>query len=533
MATFKDLRQTEKYKRRWWTLAIITLTVVAIGLDQMILNIALPTLQRELSANSSQLIWMVDAYIVVFAVLLLPAGRLGDRFGRAKALQLGVIIFGLSSLAAAYAGSVSQLIAARAVMGISGALIMTSTLSVVTDVFPREERGRAIGVWAGVSAMGLFLGPVIGGVLLEHFWWGSVFLINVPIAAVALLLGLFLVPDSKDPGEPKIDLVGSLLSIGAIGLLVYGIIEAPSRGWTDTVVLVTLIGSLPLAIAFVIWELNTSQPLVDFKVFKNPRFAGGATGNSLASFARMGAGFGLTQFLQFVQGYSPLQAGIRILPLVLGIAVGSSLSDRLVSRFGSNKVIAGGMVVLAAGLAAFVLWLPDTAYWAIAVNMFILAVAVGNIMAPSTDAVMGAVSEAQSGMASAVNGVTRMIAGALGAAIIGSAMYTIYADKVASAVSGLPAELAGAAQDSVGAAMVIAESLPSEAGDPLAQAAGAAFTESFGLAILIGCAVTLVGALLVALYLPPKHLAPEVVSEDESYTAVESTSGPAPAHAQR
>jgi MFS family permease len=294
----------------------------------------------------------------------------------------------------------------------------------------------------------------------------------------------------------------------------------------------TLIGSLPLAVGFVIWELTTKHPLVDFRVFKNPRFSGGATGNTLASFGRMGAGFGITQYLQFVQGYSPLQAGVRILPVVLGIAVGSSLSDRLVSRFGSNRVIATGMVVLAGGLAAFVLWQPDTAYWAVAVNMFIMAVAVGNIMAPSTDAVMGAVPEAQSGMASAINGVTRMIAGALGAAVIGSVMYTIYANKVADAVAALPGELAGAAQDSVGAAIVIADSLPAEVGEPLIRAAGEAFTESFGLAILIGCAVSLIGAVLVALYLPPEHLETEVVVSEEAYTAVESTPGPAPAHAQ-
>ena len=516
MNALQDSRESKKYKRRWWTLAVLIITVIAIGLDQMILNIAIPTLQRELSANSSQLIWMVDAYIVVFAILLLPAGRLGDRFGRAKALQLGVVIFALSSLAAAYSGTVELLIAARAVMGISGALIMTSTLSIVTDVFPRDERGRAIGIWAGVSAMGLFLGPVIGGVLLENFWWGSVFLINVPIAAIAFITGLILVPESKDPSRPSVDVVGSILSIGAIGLLVYAIIEAPTRGWGDTVVLSTLIGSVPLAVAFVAWELRAQEPLVDFSVFRNRRFSGGAAGTSLASFARLGVGFGLTQYLQFVQGYTPLEAGVRLLPLVLGIAVGASLSDRLVGRLGSNKVISAGMVGLAAASAALILWEADTAYWIVAVNMFILAVAVGNIMAPSTDAVMGAVPEAQSGMASAINGVTRMIAGALGAAIIGSVMYTIFADKIAPAVAVLPAEAAAAAKDSVGAAMVIAETLPTQVGDPLAQAAGVAFTESFGLAVLIGSVVALLGGVLIAVYMPPAHLESEAATQEEA-----------------
>lgn len=514
MQTVQSKKQTEKYERRWLTLAVIIITVIAIGLDQMILNVAIPTLQRELSANSSQLIWMVDAYIVVFAVLMLPAGALGDRFGRARALQLGVLIFGLSSLGAAYSQTAEQLIAARAVMGISGALILTSTLSIVTDVFPREERGRAIGIWAGVSAMGIFLGPVIGGVLLENFSWGSVFLINVPLAAVALILGFFFVPDSKDPSQPRIDVVGSILSIGAIGLLTYGIIEAPTRGWTDPVVLATLGASIPLFLGFVVWERRIDYPLLNFGFFKNPRFSSGVAGTSLASFARLGAGFGLTQFLQFVQGYTPLQAGVRMLPLVLGIAVGAGFSDRFVKRFGTNRVVSAGMAALALGMAAFLLWNPDTEYWIVALNLFIMAFAVGNIMAPSTDAVMGAVPEAKAGMASAVNGVSRMVAGALGAAIIGSVMYTIYAERVAESVSLLPAEAAEVAQDSVGAAMVIAESLPPAVGEPLAQAAGVAFTESFGLAVLIGSAVALLGAILVAVYMPPKHLE---IEEDEDH----------------
>lgn len=524
--------QSRKYERRWLTLIVITVTVIAIGLDQMILNIAIPTLQRELEANASQLIWMVDAYIVVFAGLMLTAGALGDKFGRAKALNLGIIIFAGSSLAAAYSQTANQLIASRAVMGISGALIMTATLSIVTDVFPREERGRAIGVWAGVSAMGIFLGPVIGGVLLEHFWWGSVFLINVPLALVALVLGFVFVPDSKDPNAPPLDIPGLILSMSAIGFMVYGIIEAPSRGWTDSVVLGTLAAAIPLAIAFVVWELRTSHPMIDFSFFRNPRFSSGVTGTGLASFARLGVGFGLTQYLQFVQGFTPLEAGVRMLPLVLGIAVGAGFSDRLVKRLGTTRVVSGGLLLMAVSITAFILWQPDTDYWLVGVNLTVLAFGVGNIMAPSTDAVMGAVPETRAGVGSAVNGVARMIAGALGAAIIGSVMYTIYADRIAETVAVLPAEVAEAAADSVGAAIYIAASMPAEVGQPLAEASGQAFTESFGLALLLGAAVAVIGAILVAIFMPPAHLEEEEVPSDTRQVADVVTGEPsaAPVH---
>jgi EmrB/QacA subfamily drug resistance transporter len=508
--TYKESRI---YRRRWWTLVVVILAIIAIGLDQTVLNVAIPTLQRELGATASELIWMMDAYIVVFAATLLVCGALGDRYGRAKAFYLGLIIFGLSSLGAAYSQTSGQLIASRAVMGVSGALLMTSTLSIVTNVFPREERGRAIGIWAGVSAMGIFLGPVIGGALLENFWWGSVFLINVPLAALALVAGLFLVPDSKDPHAGAIDYPGFVLSMGAISLLVYGIIEAPSRGWTDPVVLVTLAASVPLTIAFIWWELRVDNPLLDLSFFKNRRFSAGVSGTSLASFARLGAGFGLTQYLQFVQGYSPLEAGVRMLPMVLGIAVGAGFSDRLVKRMGTNWVVSGGLLLLAGGLAALVFWQPETAYWIVGINLFLIAFGVGNVMAPSTDAVMGAVPEEKAGVGSAMNGVARMVAGALGAAIIGSLMYTMYGNMMTDAVAALPPEAAEAASDSVGAAMYLSESLPAPYSQALASEAAVAFTDSFGFAILIGAAVALAAAILVAIYMPPQHLEESVVEE--------------------
>lgn len=503
----------QKYQRRWWTLVTITLAVIVIGLDNTVLNVAIPTLQRELEATSSELLWMIDAYIVVFAGLLLITGSLGDRFGRARILKLGLAVFAVSSLAAAYSQNAAQLIISRAVMGASAALIMTSTLSIVTDIFPREERGRAIGVWAGVSALGVFLGPVIGGVMLEHYWWGSVFVLNLPVALLTLALAFVLVPESRDPNAPPLDVPGFVLSMGAIALLVYAFIEAPTRGWTDGVVLGTLAGSLPLGIGFVLWELRTEHPMLDFSFFRNPRFSAGAAGTSLASFARLGLGFGLTQYLQFVQGYSPLEAGWRMLPLALGVFIGAGGSDRLVQRYGTNRVVATGLVILAAAIASLVWWAPDTAYWIVGAILFLLAFALGTIMAPSTDAVMGAVPEEKAGVASAINGVARMVTGAFGAAVIGSVMYTLYSDRIAGAVVGLPAQAAEAAKDSVGAAIYMAESLPSEVGAPLVEASRGAFTEAFGLSMLIGAGFALLGALVVARFMPPTHLVPETEQE--------------------
>jgi predicted MFS family arabinose efflux permease len=340
---------------------------------------------------------------------------------------------------------------------------------------------------------------------------------------VALVAGLILVPDSKDPRAGTIDYPGFVLSMGAISLLVYGIIEAPTRGWTDPVVLATLAASVPLTIAFIWWELRIDNPLLDLSFFKNPRFSAGVSGTSLASFARLGAGFGLTQYLQFVQGYSPLEAGVRMLPLVLGIAVGAGFSDRLVKRMGTNWVVSGGLVLLAAGLAALVFWQPETAYWIVGINLFLIAFGVGNIMAPSTDAVMGAVPEEKAGVGSAMNGVARMVAGALGAAIIGSLMYTMYGNMMTDAVAALPPEAAEAASDSVGAAMYLAESLPAPYGQALANEAAVAFTDSFGWAILIGAAVALIAAVLVAVYMPPQHLEESEVAE----TREETTTRPA------
>ncbi len=498
-------RTTTSYARRWWTLAALSLSLVIIGLDNTVLNVALPSLQREFDASSSQLQWMVDSYVVVFAGLLLTLGALGDRFGRGKALQAGLVIFGAASLWATYATSAGMLISARAVMGIGGALIMPATLSILIDVFPREERGRAIAIWSGVAGIGIGLGPLVAGLLLEWFWWGSVFLINVPIVIVALAAGWWLVPDSRDPDHGSLDPVGAVLSVSAVSLLVYAIIEAPNHGWGNVLTLWTFAGAALLLAAFAWWELRASQPMLDFALFANRRFSLGAAAIGLTFFALFGAIFAFTQYLQFVLGYTPLEAGVRLLPLALGIAIGAGRSDHLVRRFGTTRVVAAGMALVAIVLASFALLGTDSSYWIVGTTVFLLALGMGNVMAPATEAVMGAVPEAKAGVGSAMNDVVRQVAGALGVAIIGSIMNTVYRDRMAEPANALPNGANEAARDSVGAALQVAARIGEPAGAALAAAAKSSFVDAMGIAALVAAAVAIIGAGTVLSWLPAHH----------------------------
>jgi len=494
-----------KYRRRWATLAVLSLSLLIIGLDNTILNVALPSLQRAFDASSSQLQWMVDSYIVVFAGLLLAMGALGDRFGRAKALASGLVIFGVTSFWAANAGSASELIAARALMGIGGALIMPATLSIIVDVFPREERGRAIAIWAAVAGSGIGLGPLLGGLLLENFWWGSVFLINVPVVIVALVAGAVLVPDSRDPVKHALDLPGAFLSMGAVSALVYAIIEAPSRGWTDPFVLAGFVGSVILGLAFAYRETHAKDPMLDLAFFRNKRFSAGMAAISIAFFALFGSLFLLTQYLQFVQGYTALEAGLRTAPLALGVALGAGRSHALVRRFGTTKVVTMGSIGLGVVVGSAALWTPDTTYWLVGGVIVLMAFFMGNVMAPATDSVMGAVPEAKAGVGSAMNDVTRQVGGALGIAIIGSSLNSVYSSQMSDAVTGLPPEAAEVAGDSVGAAIQVAAQLPAPAGDALVGAARLAFMDGLGIAVMVAALAAAIGAVVVHRYLPADH----------------------------
>jgi EmrB/QacA subfamily drug resistance transporter len=499
-----QLARDRIYQRRWLTLGALALSLVIIGLDNFVLNVALPTLQRSFNANASQLQWMVDAYILVFAGLLLLMGALGDRFGRARILQVGLLLFGGASIGATFATTAEQLIAARAVMGVGAAMIIPSTLSILINVFPPEERGKAIAAWAGTSGLGIGLGPIAGGFLIENFDWPAVFLINVPVVLTALVLGWFLVPDSRDPEHASPDLPGAVLSISGIALLVYAIIDAPRTGWTDPTILGAFAVAAVLLIVFAWWEFRTAHPMVDFRLFRSARMSGGVAGVSFNFFAMFSIIFGLTQYLQFVLRQSPLAAGALMLPLALGIPIGAGASVRLVRRLGTKRVVAGALVFAALVILTIQAWTPTTETWVVAMTLFFAGIGMANVMAPSADAIMGAVPERGAGVGSAMNALVGQLAGAFGVAVIGSIMNTIYSDRRADAVGALPPQVAGPAKDSVGAAFAIAEQLPAELGQLLATAAGNGFVDALHGGGLVAAGVIVVGAAIVAIVMPAR-----------------------------
>jgi EmrB/QacA subfamily drug resistance transporter len=496
------------YPHRWKTLRVLALSLVIIGLDNTILNVALPSLQEHFDASGSTLQWMVDSYLVSFAGLLLTLGTLGDRFGRKLALQAGIAIFGLSSLAVVFVETSTQLIAVRALMGVGGALIMPATLSIITNVFPREERAKAIGIWAGTASIGIGLGPLLGGVLLEYFDWYSVFLVNVPVAIVAFLAGIRLVPESRDPSPGRFDVLGAVLSIGALVSLIYALIEAPESGWTDPTILSAFATALALGAAFVAWELRTSSPMLDLSLFRNPRFSIGSLSISFASFSLFGAIFVMTQFLQFAKDYSPLEAGAAMVPLAFGLMLGATRATKAAAQVGTKRVVAAGLIGLGATLSTTLLWTSDMPYWPIGLWFFLGALSMGCIMGPATGSVMGAVPKEKSGVASAMNDVTRQVGGSLGTAVIGSLITSLYSSRVADAVSGAPASVQNAVKDSIGSADAVAAQLPADQGASLAHSAATAFTDALGLGLCAAALAALIAAVVVIRRLPARETRP-------------------------
>ncbi len=499
---------TRDYRRRWWTLVVIAISVLIVVIDSTIVNIALPTLQRELNTTLSQLQWIINAYIMVFAALMLTMGALGDLIGRAKMLQAGIVVFAGASLAAAFASSGGQLILWRSIMGIGGAMILPATLAIITNVFPREERGKAIGVWAGLNGIGVALGPIIGGLIIENFQWHWIFLINIPIAAVALIAGWFLVPDSRDPSPKRPDLPGTILSAAALSSLVFGLIQGGNWGWTNPAVIGSLSGSVVIIILFILWERHTNQPMLEIGFFRSARFSAGVGAVSIMSLALIGITFALTLYMQFVNGYDALETGIRFLPLALGIFIGAGSADKIVSRLGTTRVMVLGFIgtAIIGALASF--WQVETAYWQLGLMFFGLGFFLGYIAAPATEAVMGALPEARAGIGSAMNTVSRLVAGSIGVAALGSALSTIYSSsfaKAAATIAGLPAEIAEAASESVGAAVTIAETLPPGVGDALAQAAKESFMDGWQVMAFVTCGVSAIGAIVVLKSMPPRH----------------------------
>jgi EmrB/QacA subfamily drug resistance transporter len=502
------------HRRRWLTLTVLCISLMVIGLDNTILNVALPTLSHTkaaggLGASGSALQWIVDSYTLVFAGLLLTMGSLGDRFGRYKLLTFGLVVFGTGSVLSAFAPSAGVLIFTRSMMGIGGACIMPGTLSILSNVFRNSgERAVAIGIWAGVSALGVGIGPVAGGALLTHFWWGSVFLVNVPIVITALTLGYFLVPDSWDKTTPRLDPGGAALSIVSLGVLLWAIIEAPSHGWTAPEILIAfIVGGLLLA-GFFLWELKSSSPMLDLRFFQNPRFSAASAAIMLVFLALFGTIFVLTQYLQSVLGYSTLKAGAVLIPQSLSLMFFAFLSPRFVRRAGNKIVVASGLFLVAASLVGFLTLDVGSTLGHVILVTVLMGVGMGNVMSPATESIMGALPREKAGVGSAMNDTTRQVGGAIGVAVLGSIVSSQYGPNLASRLNGkVPAPLIAGARDSVGRAIdVVSRPGGAPYKEQIISAAHQSFIGGMHLASLVAAIIVLIAAAGVLRWLPARAI---------------------------
>ena len=507
-------------KRKPLILSSLLLAAFAINLDTTIVNVALPTLVRELHASNSQLQWVVDAFNLLFAGSVLAFGSLSDRFGRKGMLLAGLSVFGLASLAGGLTDSSGALIAARSVMGVGAAMVFPSTLSLLTNVFTeRRERARAIGLWGAITGVAIALGPIVGGWLLEAFDWRSIFFAMTPIAVLAGVLVARYVPTSRDPHAPRTDRAGFALSTAMVGLLVYTIIEAPNHGWGSARTVGSFALTAALAAAFVAWERRTEQPMLDLSLFGNPRFTAASASVAISFFALSGFIFLVTQYFQFVKGYGPLSTGVRLLPVASFVAISSILGARLAVRIGTKLVVASGLFLM----TAFYLWVTTTeagtGYGTIAAQMVVLGTGMGLTSAPATEAIMGVVPKAKAGVGSAVNDATRLLGGTLGVAVIGSVYASLYASRLTSALPvGLPATVARTAHASVGAALTAAGKAHADhpmLASAVHNAANSAFFDGFHAADFVSAGVAAAGALM-ALWLLPAH--PTASTDDTADT---------------
>jgi EmrB/QacA subfamily drug resistance transporter len=497
-------------RRQPLILASLLLAAFAINLDTTIVNVALPTLVRDLDASNSQLQWIVDAYNLVFAALLLASGSLSDRVGRKGMLLAGLGVFGVATTAGGLTSTAGQLIVARSVMGLGAAMIFPATLSLIANVYTdRAERARAIGLWGATAGAAIALGPIAGGWLLQHFSWTSIFFAMAPIAAVAAAFVAATVPTSRDPDAPRADRPGFALSTAAMALLIFTIIEAPDHGWTSARSLTGFCLAVAFLAAFIAWEQRTQAPMLDVGLFRNPRFTAASGSVTVAFFALFGFIFLITQYFQFFKGYGPLSTGVHLLPVATSVAIASVVGTKLAVRLGTKRIVAGGLLAMAAFYAWVSTGSATTSYATIALQMVLFGTGMGFTSAPATEAIMGVVPAHKAGVGSAVNDATRLLGGTLGVAVIGSIYASLYATRLTSLLpSATPRPVADAAHDSVGAALGVADGM-ARAGHPdladgVHDAAASAFFHGFSTANLVAAGVAAAGA-LIALVLLPAH----------------------------
>ena len=524
MTQSAEVVQKSGIRQNWKVLLVVCLPLVVLAIDNSVLNLALPPIATDLGSSASQLQWVINAYILVFSSLLLTLGAIGDRYGRKRLFQIGLVLFGIGSLAAAYSTSTGMLIFFRAFLGLAGAMIMPSTLSIIVDTFrDPKERVQAVGIWAGIFALGVAIGPILGGYMLDYFWWGSLFLINIPVVVITFSLAYYFIRESKSEDIPKPDIPGMLLSIIGLFLLTYGIIEAGEKGWGDTAVLAYIGGGVLVAILFAVVETRVAHPMLPMYFFKNMSFTIASLAMILTMFALAGSLFIFAQYFQSVQGYSPLAAAIRLAPFALVLMIIAILSAKIAIKIGAKVAIVIGIVIV--GVSLF--WLSqisdvDSSYGSLIVGLVLMAVGVGMSSPPATDYIVGAMPVSRAGMSSAVNQATRQVGNLLGIAILGSIMNSAYREKIGeiSVLSSLPEQASDAIRSGIQSAQITIGKLfdlgllSADDVNVINDGARNAFVLGMNDAMFVG-AFILGGTALFALIFLPRHVQRHDVVEHE------------------
>ncbi len=498
------------HPRRWAILGVLVVSLLVVVLDNTVLNVALRTIADPvlgLGATQSQLEWSINSYTLVFAGLLFTLGVLGDRVGRRRLLVAGLAIFGLASLASAYSQSPGQLIGARAVMGLGAAAVMPATLSIISNVFDPRERARAIGVWAGAVGLGVAIGPIVGGALLEHFWWGSVFLINVPIVVAGIVAIALLVPESRDPNASRLDVIGVALSIVGLGALVYGIIGGGDHGFGAWTAWLPIVAGAAVLATFVWWELRVKYPSLDVRLFRDRRFSASVGSMGLVFFAAMGTFFFMSFYLQLVRGWSPLQSGLMLTPFAVAQLVFAPRSSALVKRYGPKLVSAAGLALVGLALLGFAFVTASTSAWIVGALFFLQGAGMANVMPPATESIMASLPREKAGVGSAIGNTVRQVAGALGIAILGSVLSAAYRSRIDGHLTVLPTPSRGPAGESISATYGAAEKLAAagnRAAGPLVEAANTAFVNAMHYAAFGSAIVAAIGVIVVLRWLPAR-----------------------------
>lgn len=495
----------------------MVVSLLVVVLDNTVLNVAMKTLadpEHGLGATQSQLEWAINSYTLVFAGLLFSFGVLGDRWGRKRMLLTGLVLFGLASLLSAYSQDPAQLIAARAFMGIGGAAIMPVTLSIISNVFDPRERGKAIGIWTASVGLAIAIGPLLGGFLLETFWWGSVFLINVPIILAGLIAVFLMVPESRDPNPGKVDIPGVLLSVVGLVTLTYGIVDGGEHGFGRPSVWAFILGGLAVLAVFIWWERRTDHPSLDVKLFRIPQFSASIASIALVFFAAMGSFFFVSFYLQLVRGLSPMQTGALFVPFAVAQMTFSPLSMTFVKRFGVRIVSAVGILLAAASYGFIALWGIDTPIWMVVANFFVMGIGMANVMPPAMNTIMASLPREKAGVGSAVSNTVRQVSAALGIAVLGSVVAAVYRGRIDSATAFLPEDVRHTASESVAGTYGVAEQMGA-AGTPLINAANESFIQSMHWAAVGSAIVGLLGVLVVLIWMPRKAASEQAPATSE------------------